>query len=500
MIYSLTDGKSSHIPYRDSKLTRVLQDSLGGNSKTALIVTCSPSPYNEAETISTLRFGIRAKAIKNKPKVNREYTVAELKLMLAKAQEEIAKRDRIIKALERSLKANGLAPDLLSDGGTELSEPSERLEDSESENQGALDEVIEELEEVRTRLSEEVGEHSTLKTQHQAVLRDFDSVAEEAKNLTHICSLQKATIAKHEARLAELEELNEKLSITKESMAKEVEQYSSRQLQLEQSLVTSTVELEQLQNDLKYQQTQGTSQVSQETIEELEQKLASQGQVVSQLEQRNLALQSSLDEAFATKVTNVEELKEQLTNEIRAQELQKWNVEKAQLQQELITHKHRASTTRTQLEQVNEAYKALKVTSSEGERTMAKKCETLERNLEQLTLMYHQLVSQKSVLKVDKQVNERKIQRISDKNRSMEEQLKRAQEKLKEQEDANRALSEELAAYKDNNVRSSICGYGVMNIAKNIKKTIKGGGNRQSAYISHRGSPRSLAMPPHPLG
>ena len=75
VIFSLTDGKSKHVPYRDSKLTRVLQDSLGGNSKTALIVTCSPSPYNEAETISTLRFGIRAKAIKNRAKVNREYTV-----------------------------------------------------------------------------------------------------------------------------------------------------------------------------------------------------------------------------------------------------------------------------------------------------------------------------------------------------------------------------------------------------------------------------------------
>ena len=69
VINSLTDGKSTHIPYRDSKLTRVLQDSLGGNSKTSLIVTCSPSPYNEAETISTLRFGIRAKSIKNKPKI-----------------------------------------------------------------------------------------------------------------------------------------------------------------------------------------------------------------------------------------------------------------------------------------------------------------------------------------------------------------------------------------------------------------------------------------------
>ena len=64
VINALTDGKSTHVPYRDSKLTRVLQESIGGNSKTSLIITCSPSIYNEAETISTLRFGLRAKVNK----------------------------------------------------------------------------------------------------------------------------------------------------------------------------------------------------------------------------------------------------------------------------------------------------------------------------------------------------------------------------------------------------------------------------------------------------
>lgn len=61
VINNLTDSKKTHIPYRESKLTRILQESLGGNSKTCLIITCSPSRYNEAETLSTLRFGLRAK-------------------------------------------------------------------------------------------------------------------------------------------------------------------------------------------------------------------------------------------------------------------------------------------------------------------------------------------------------------------------------------------------------------------------------------------------------
>ena len=79
MINALTDGKSSHIHYRDSKLTRVLQESLGGNARTALIITCSPAKDNEEETVSTLKFGQRAKKIKNKPKVNKDESMAELK-------------------------------------------------------------------------------------------------------------------------------------------------------------------------------------------------------------------------------------------------------------------------------------------------------------------------------------------------------------------------------------------------------------------------------------
>ncbi|KIW07862.1 uncharacterized protein PV09_01777 [Verruconis gallopava] len=84
VINALTDGKSSHIPYRDSKLTRILQESLGGNSRTTLIICCSPSSFNDQETLSTLRFGTRAKAIKNKAKVNAELSPAELKNIIKK--------------------------------------------------------------------------------------------------------------------------------------------------------------------------------------------------------------------------------------------------------------------------------------------------------------------------------------------------------------------------------------------------------------------------------
>ncbi|KAI1365058.1 kinesin-domain-containing protein [Xylaria arbuscula] len=100
VINALTDGKSSHVPYRDSKLTRILQESLGGNSRTTLIINCSPSSYNDTETLSTLRFGMRAKSIKNKAKVNAELSPAELKAMLAKAKNNITNFENYIATLE----------------------------------------------------------------------------------------------------------------------------------------------------------------------------------------------------------------------------------------------------------------------------------------------------------------------------------------------------------------------------------------------------------------
>ena len=79
VISCLVDSKSMHIPYRDSKLTRLLQDSLGGNTKTVMIAAISPADYNYEETLSTLRYASRAKDIKNKPIVNEDPKDALLK-------------------------------------------------------------------------------------------------------------------------------------------------------------------------------------------------------------------------------------------------------------------------------------------------------------------------------------------------------------------------------------------------------------------------------------
>jgi len=87
VITALTDKKfRSHIPYRDSKLTRILEDSLGGNCKTTMMAMISSSNDGYAESISTLKFATRAKKIRNEARINED---ADQRALLRKYEIEL---------------------------------------------------------------------------------------------------------------------------------------------------------------------------------------------------------------------------------------------------------------------------------------------------------------------------------------------------------------------------------------------------------------------------
>ena len=94
VISALTEEsrKNAHVPYRDSKLTRILQDSLGGNSRTVMLACCSPAETNYEETLNTLKYANRARNIKNKPVVNRDpasQQIAQLRQQVYELQKEL---------------------------------------------------------------------------------------------------------------------------------------------------------------------------------------------------------------------------------------------------------------------------------------------------------------------------------------------------------------------------------------------------------------------------
>lgn len=119
VINALSENKNSHIRYRDSKLTFLLKDSLGGNSKTTMIANISPSSLNFSDTLSTLKFAQRAKLIKNKASINQQATGSSHDLLreINRLKEELADAKNLIVTLENSSRG------YLKDSATKEMEP-----------------------------------------------------------------------------------------------------------------------------------------------------------------------------------------------------------------------------------------------------------------------------------------------------------------------------------------------------------------------------------------
>jgi myosin heavy subunit len=164
VIKALVASKKGHVPYRDSKLTRLLQDSLGGNAKTVMVANLGPADYNYDETVNTLRYANRAKSIKNKPKINEDPKDA----MLREFQDEISKLRAQIAAGEPG-------------GGTEvriIEEKGDRMDEAELE---AEKEKI--RKEIEGDLQKSDEEKAALLRQHEAAMREKEQALAEQQAL-----------------------------------------------------------------------------------------------------------------------------------------------------------------------------------------------------------------------------------------------------------------------------------------------------------------------------
>lgn len=201
---ALTSGQANtHVPYRDSKLTRLLQDSLGGNSETTLLVCASSSSYNAEETLSTLRFGARAKHIKNKPTVNEERTVAEFKVLVAEKDKRIA----TLEAQLRDISGSGEPAPAEGDGARvqELLAKIEQLEDEQSSKATevtSLEERLSELEETNKVLHQKEVELTAITSRNEDVAKKLAFVENELSAKTQECEELSQLIEQRKAKQA----------------------------------------------------------------------------------------------------------------------------------------------------------------------------------------------------------------------------------------------------------------------------------------------------------
>ncbi|XP_047580601.1 kinesin-like protein KIF17 isoform X7 [Lutra lutra] len=174
VISALVDGRCKHIPYRDSKLTRLLQDSLGGNTKTLMVACLSPADNNYDETLSTLRYASRAKNIKNKPRINEDPKDA----LLREYQEEIKKLKEI---LAQQMSPSNLADLLSSQTPLNAVQTEEKLApppviqtDTEAEKQLIREEYEERLARLRADYEAEQESRARLEEDITAMRNSYD--------------------------------------------------------------------------------------------------------------------------------------------------------------------------------------------------------------------------------------------------------------------------------------------------------------------------------------
>ncbi|KAK5126795.1 hypothetical protein LTR85_009729 [Meristemomyces frigidus] len=203
VINALVD-KGSHIPYRESKLTRLLQDSLGGRTKTCIIATLSPAKSNLEETISTLDYAFRAKNIRNKPQVNQ---IVSKKTLLKEFTAEIEKlKSELIATRQR----NGVY--LTSESYEEIT--------TESESRRILaEEQKDKIETMESNLRNKVQELFTLTANFQGVKRDNEQTRMMLEGTKSVLDKTEIVLAHTKRSLAEETHIRKVHQQTEEKLA-----------------------------------------------------------------------------------------------------------------------------------------------------------------------------------------------------------------------------------------------------------------------------------------
>ncbi|XP_075153636.1 kinesin-like protein 68D [Haematobia irritans] len=306
-VISALAENSPHVPYRDSKLTRLLQDSLGGNSKTIMIANIGPSAYNYNETLTTLRYASRAKAIQNQPIKNEDPQDAKLK----EYQEEIERLKRLIGS-KQQVKVEKPIKKV-------VKKPKERKEKHYKE----MDESV-----------QIVGDSEIVDVEEPESDKE-NEVEEEVAKTNEQLECERLETAKLAAKLSELE------SQMVRGGKNLLDTYSERQIVLEKKLVEiAERKKREIEMQQKLELQEETTLEIRETVTSLEQEVELKKRKLSKCYAKFLALQQELNDCKFEHNQDLRELEmaqNELVKELKRQLLIIDNFVPVEVKQRLYT-------------------------------------------------------------------------------------------------------------------------------------------------------------------
>ncbi len=347
--------KKKHIPFRDSKLTRILQESLGGNSKTTMICACSPHSFNIEETVSTLKFGQRAKSIKCEVKVNAIKSAKELQLMVEKLQHQLnqlrLKNSALLKQIELLRDGKPISDEVLKmiesgsdtiagdldqktvdeydgDDNDDDSDGSDDGDDNDNDddddkvqkndvgevNETAFAELQIKMDELKAEFEDEIAE---LEEELEAALDDNEELSAKVKDLEEekliIEEEIEALLDENELLLSQQNDNNSKAQFDLKQLQMEKEEL---EIELEEVLKELDEKEKELQEEKKAQEEFDIDFSSNEAIDELAKRISepvARGKVMAELEKLRSEnqLQKELISQLKNKVFSLEEALEE---------------------------------------------------------------------------------------------------------------------------------------------------------------------------------------------
>ncbi|KAM7125120.1 kinesin-like protein KIF3B isoform 1-T2 [Molossus nigricans] len=255
VISALVDGKSTHIPYRDSKLTRLLQDSLGGNAKTVMVANVGPASYNVEETLTTLRYANRAKNIKNKPRVNedpKDALLREFQEEIARLKAQLEKRSIGRKKRREKRREGG------GSGGGGEEEEEEEGEEGEEEGDDKDDYWREQQEKLEIEKRAIVEDHSLVAEEKMKLLKEKEKKMEDLRREKDAAEMLGAKIKAMESKLLVggkniVDHTNEQQKIL-EQKRQEIAEQKRREREIQQQMESrdeETLELKETYSSLQ---------------------------------------------------------------------------------------------------------------------------------------------------------------------------------------------------------------------------------------------------------